>query len=354
MTTSVPVRPLVLTTFAPEPPGHVDNPFTMMLEQAITSVGFDTQRFTWKTAILGSYAIFHVHWPDSLVRGGSTLRSLVKCLMLAVLLLRLDLRKTRVVRTVHNLEPHESLNSAQKLLLRRLDRMTDYRIYLSASSMAEPCGEHASIIKMGRYTEWFADMNPVTMASTVVDKFGPELLFFGMVRPYKGVEDLIEAFAACDFPVQLRVVGKAKDEHYGDQLLQRTAELAHALLDLRFVDDNELWDVIKRADLVVLPFRNITNSGSLILALNAGKRVLMPDSPLAREMVEEFGSEWVCTYSGELAPQVIKGALSHLDDTARFPNGPDMPDRDWAVIGAQHADVYNSLLAGPDSSPTAD
>lgn len=103
-----------------------------------------------------------------------------------------------------------------------------------------------------------------------------ELLFFGFVRPYKGVDVLLEAIAAVRREdVRLSIVGEFWQKE--DATRARITALGlGARVDLvpRFVGEQEAAEYFARADLVVLPYRHATGSGIVAMAYHYGKPVL--------------------------------------------------------------------------------
>ncbi len=112
---------------------------------------------------------------------------------------------------------------------------------------------------------------------------GPmNLLFFGVIRPYKGLEDLIEAFellpAAVRDTLRLTVVGEPWEGY--DAPLRAIAASPVAdqitLVD-RYVTDAEVREHFAAADAVVLPYRRSSASGPLHVAMSAGLPVVVTD-----------------------------------------------------------------------------
>jgi glycosyltransferase involved in cell wall biosynthesis len=102
------------------------------------------------------------------------------------------------------------------------------------------------------------------------------VLFFGLVRPYKGVDLLVEAFAATPADAVLLVVGMPRTPIA--PLEQRARELGIAervRFVPRFVPDEELPFYFRRADVVALPYREIDQSGVLYTALAFGAPLLV-------------------------------------------------------------------------------
>jgi glycosyltransferase involved in cell wall biosynthesis len=121
-----------------------------------------------------------------------------------------------------------------------------------------------------------------------------ELLMFGIVRTYKGLDVLLEALSRVKSQtVRLTVVGEVWKE-VGDVRL-RIQELGiegKVELVQRYVTDAEAAEFFERADAVVLPYRSVTGSGVLPLAFYYGKPVAVSDLPGLSELVDE-GTGWV-------------------------------------------------------------
>lgn len=108
-----------------------------------------------------------------------------------------------------------------------------------------------------------------------------ELLFFGLVRPYKGLDILIEAAEKLrDLDVSVSVVGE-----FWFGLEQTRGELQRRKLDgffelvPRYVDDQEAAEYFARCDVVVLPYRSVSGSGVIPLAYRYERPVVVSDLP---------------------------------------------------------------------------
>jgi glycosyltransferase involved in cell wall biosynthesis len=102
---------------------------------------------------------------------------------------------------------------------------------------------------------------------------GPVVLFFGLLRPYKGLETLIDAFREVE-GAELWIVGNPRMDV---EPLRRLAGEARGRVRFvtRFVEDAELPAIFRRADLVVLPYRDAEHSGVLYTGLAFGKPLVL-------------------------------------------------------------------------------
>jgi glycosyltransferase involved in cell wall biosynthesis len=115
-------------------------------------------------------------------------------------------------------------------------------------------------------------------------------LFFGLVRPYKGLLDLLDALpqVLTNIAVKLVVVG----EIWGDAELYRARVRAHGLesqvqLIDRYVTNDETAMYFAAADLAVLPYREATGSGVLQLSFGLGVPVVATRTGGMDEVVED-------------------------------------------------------------------
>jgi glycosyltransferase involved in cell wall biosynthesis len=101
------------------------------------------------------------------------------------------------------------------------------------------------------------------------------VLFFGLLRPYKGLGTLLDAWGEA-LDAQLRIVGQPRMPL---EPLRRRAATSVSFAP-RFVSDGQLAACFRRADLVVLPYAHterFDQSGVLATALAFGKPVLASD-----------------------------------------------------------------------------
>jgi beta-1,4-mannosyltransferase len=299
--------------------------------------GVELRFFRWPAALLGHYDVLHVHWPELLIRDSRRpwLR-ILKRRLLDLLLLRLRLQRIPVVWTAHNLSPHEAGSPAEQRSLRRFARSIDLVVRLNAASRVD-AGREQVTVPHGHYRRPFA-------AHTRPGAEPGRVLYFGIIRAYKGVDALIDAFGDLSrTDARLRVVGDPHDG-WADVVTAAEARDPRVSSVLRFVDDRELVGEISRAQLVVLPYRGgMHNSGALLAALSLDRPVLVPESPTNAQLADEVGTGWVLQYSGELTAAVLAEALAATSACPAAP--PRLDARDWDEVGRRHREAYSRARA---------
>lgn len=193
-----------------------------------------------------------------------------------------------LVLTVHDTEPFHGAPSSKFQLvglmsaLRQFDHYivhTKYSKEILMRKLALP--EHrVTIIPHGVFTyyrELVNDSGKSEQASLSAGK--KKVLFFGVLKPYKGVDVLLEAFARLPEPVAretvLQIVGYPRMSVEPLQSLARRLGIEHRVFwDLRFVEEAEVAAYFSQADVIVLPYRRIDQSGVLMIALAFGKPIV--------------------------------------------------------------------------------
>lgn len=315
-------------------PGDTTNPYLVQLLGALPE-NVEVRYFSVRDALFSRYDLFHVHWPEYLLRHRTPLTTLVKQACMFLLLLRLWLMRVPVVRTLHNLRPHEQGGMTERLLLRWLDRLTTRRIRINAAERdPDPLTD---TILHGHYRDWFASRQ-------VPPSVNGRLLCFGLIRPYKGVETLIEAFGGlADTSATLRIVGRPVGPAMRQTVEDACAADTRIGARLEYVPDEVLAHEIGEAHCVVLPYREMQNSGALLLALSLGRPVLVPRSDANATLAAEVGEEWVRLYDGALDAEILAAALRALSEPHRQ-SAPDLSRRDWPRLGMQHHATYVAAL----------
>jgi len=295
--------------------------------------------FSWLTALFGRFEVFHVHWPEFLVRGPG---GAVRHLLAGALLDRLRRRRIPIVRTVHNVRPHAPGDARERRFLERVDRMTTLAIALNPVTPT-PEGVPTELILHGDYREPF---DGLPRSEPVPGR----LLAFGRIEPYKGIGELVGAFrelaqggsAAGPDRWTLRIVG-APSGSMREQLRRVFESDARVSGILRFVDDATLVAEVTAADRVILPYLSMDNSGAILVALSLGRQVIVPRTSVNEWLAAGVGPGWVVMYDGELTASTLGEVLRSLPPRPTTP--PDLRGRDWMTVAERHSEAYRRAIS---------
>jgi glycosyltransferase involved in cell wall biosynthesis len=190
----------------------------------------------------------------------------------------------RLVWTVHNVLPHDPVFADDVHARRLLLQASDLVLAHSHSALAELASLGAVVPRSVVIQHGPIDAMHSLGSRTIPGARGMprRFLFFGRVLEYKGVDDLLAAFVTLpgDVDARLTVVGQCDDP----RLRSRLSALARrsggrVVLRLERIPEEEVGQLLDAADVVVLPFRRVTTSGSAMLALTHGRPLIVPDLP---------------------------------------------------------------------------
>ncbi|GAA0964285.1 glycosyltransferase [Actinocorallia libanotica] len=219
--------------------------------------------------------LVHLHW----VWGFRLHRPDIARWWFMAVLATIALLGQRLVWTAHNVLPHSPVFDDDTAARRFLVRRADLVILHDAATRdalrrigAEP--RHDTVIPHGPYPAPPMPDRPPGEPRT--------FLFFGRIEPYKGVEELLTAFADVPGEARLVVAGDCPDRERAARLHAAADERVE--LRLGHVPENEIAALMAEADVVVLPFRAITTSGSALMALSHGRPLVVPDHDTLAEL----------------------------------------------------------------------
>jgi glycosyltransferase involved in cell wall biosynthesis len=180
---------------------------------------------------------------------------------------------------------------------------------------------------------------------------GPVVVYFGLIRPYKNVPLLIRTFRQLDDPkAKLCIAGKPDTPRLAREIEAAVGDDPRVKVVFEFIPDDEVQLYLRTADLMVLPFTEILNSGSALLALSFDCPVLIPNKGSMQELAQRVGKEWVQTYVGDLTIQILDQALRFALDIRRAARAP-LEQFDWALVAAQTLEAYQKTCAGQSPPP---
>ncbi len=306
-----------------------------MLHDAVGSVpGVTLVPFSWRTAVLGHYDVFHVHWPEALIGIGRPLKRTARQLLFVVVLTRQWIMGIPLVRTVHNLELPRDISRLQRAILLATERRTALRIRVNAMTEV-PGRAPVTTIVHGHYRDWFARF-PTS------DPVRGRIVFVGAIRRYKDVPALVQAFRdTSDTDLSLRVAGAPSTQELAAEVERAADGDARVHVAFGMLTDAELVDEVGRAELVVLPYREMHNSGSVLATLSLDRPVLVPDNAVNRALGDEVGPGWVHLFNWPLTGDDIEAAIK--DVRASPPAAvPNLTAREWDSTGQAHVAAFRS------------
>jgi len=275
----------------------------------------------------------------------------------------------KIVLTAHNVnvakrDGYDS--SINRLSLRVQYHLVDH-IFVHTDKMKEELvsefdvkKEKVSVIAFGiNNSVPDTELTPVQAKQKVrVSSSAKTILCYGRIRPYKGIEYLVAALRLTlrkDDSYRLIIAGeflKESREYWGQiqETIEREGLGERVIQEIRFIPDEETEIYFKAADVLVLPYTGVFQSGVLFLAYSFGLPVIATDIGSFRDDIVEGETGYVCR-SGDEAD--LARAIETYFDSSLFKN----LDRSraairefararnsWSAVGDETCNVYAQLM----------
>lgn len=356
-------------------PERTGNRYTVLLYRALQNVGLHyadvpmSLRAVLRQGPSRPFHYVHFHWPEVFFslrpRAPHRLFGFKGYFHLLVLWFALKLRGYRIVWTVHEVDVHDTAEFlwAHDLSRRLLWRLSDL-VFTHAASVRTAAERrwgqrrHLYVLPHGNYADAYPD---TVRREEARQRLGiPEqarvFVFFGNIRPYKGVEALLRAFQALQVqypPAHLIVAGRPHSEEYGQEIASASHGIANVHLVLDFIPDEEVQVYLRAADCLVAPYVHLETCGAVYLALTFDLPVIVTRAGSAMDLelldvgvlidrVEE--TEAALQHMLELSPVEWKALRQRVRSAAQR--------HSWAELGPRYRmafDLFEAEQQGRES-----
>lgn len=271
-------------------------------------------------------------------------------------------RGARIIWTAHNVRSHGALHPRIEavfwsLLVRLIDGWIALAPTASGVEAWLPGLARKPLVQIphGHYRPLFDDLPDQAQARERlgISPDAPVLAFVGRVASYKNIPELLRAFADWHATDAVLLIGGAPvDDEVAVDVARAAEGDARVLPLLRELSDHELAELVVAADVVVLPFEEITNSGSVLFALSLDRPVLTPAGTPITWMRDVVGARWVRFYERPLSTDDLEGAV----EAARSSSDRRAPLSafDWDDIARRTAQFFDRLLTDARVDAPAD
>lgn len=213
----------------------------------------------------------------------------------------------KVVFTFHNRLPHNTTDEKKARILKSYARWickhSDYIIILSRNSKAY-LKAYLTESEIEEKTRYIPHPNYIGVYSSAIQHnsypVGEQfrILFVGQISRYKNIGLILDtAQHFRNENICFHIAGKCSDSAYKEEIAGRAQTLHNVELDLRFVEDGELEQLLRQHHIMLLPYdtQSSMNSGTVILAFSNGRTVICPEI----STIQEFDMTDIYTYRYE-------------------------------------------------------
>jgi beta-1,4-mannosyltransferase len=296
--------------------------------------------------------VMHVHWISELIMrtvwSKHPLLFFLKYCLFGLDCWIVKIKGIRLIWTIHNKVSHESkqLHIKRELKLRRLLSRQAHKVILhSKEALIEinklygvNLDKKAEIIFHGNYDGCYPER-----ASLGIKNENIVLLFFGGLKPYKGIECLISAFNQNkNQHLKLVIAGEPHTIEYQEKIQALSSGNINILTHFKFLNDQELSDYLAMSNAIVLPFADTLTSGSAILSMTYGKALILSDAARVFGCVPDDGAAYFRD-TGELTRLLEPLDHSKLKNMGQT-NLEKANKMKWSDVGKLTTNAYLNLV----------
>src|SRR3954470_2938468 len=205
--------------------------------------------------------------------------------------------------------------------------------------------DRVRVIPHGAFDYLTRQEDEMPLPADLRDVQGPVILAFGLIRPYKGTDVLLEAFSRVERG-ELWIVGMPRMPM--DELRELADRVPGRVRFIdRFIPDNEIPAFMRRADLVVLPYRNIEQSGVLYTALAFGRPLVLSSVGGFTEIGRRGAARLVPPEDPDALAEAINELVADRDTAAALAAGAEREAStvsNWDRIAQSTISLYRDLL----------
>ena len=329
------------------------NPYQMLLKQELNKLGvrvIGNPPLRLLRVLIGrdGLDLVHVHWPHG------TYKTTLQFLHVLTVLIAYRLLKNNIVWTVHELDAYESSHPRRDAWFRSVVMKLSRRLIVHGEHTRKVLLEQygftrpIDVVQHPSYIGWYKD--EVTREQARAKLGLPDdarvYLYFGYIKPYKGVENLIQAFGKISAEgAILLIAGKPLNETIKQEVEAMAATAGRVRTFLGYIADNDIQDFFRSADVVVFPFKNTQTSGSLMLAMSYGCPIIAPRIATLPEYVDSnMGLLFDPETPGALENALVSASSAPLSSMAVNARRRAETLR-WDVMARSHLATYHSVTA---------
>lgn len=368
------------------------NPYHFLLKRALGAPGVnvrvsgaDPSTLIWRDvrraekAAAGSHAggaggssgargridVVHIHWlPQPMVAPGLGKTILKSSAFIAQLAL-LRLSGKRLVWTAHDLKNHENTHAWFDRRASRAVARLCHRVIAHCEAAREDLGAHfgswilprVRVVPHGSYEDFYGPTKDRAQARAELG-LPPDarvLVFLGNIRPYKGVNELVERFRRIHGDrLRLVIAGRAWDEDVNRQVRDRIGDDARIVYRPGFVPVEQVSTYMSACDAAVFPYRDILTSGAVLLAMTFGRACVAVRKACIKETLDAQGSYLYEPGDPDGLEQAMRRAcdapMTELEALGRH-NLALAAALGWPTIAQRTRRVYDELLTSGASNP---
>jgi len=285
----------------------------------------------------------------------NALTSIIRGALFIIDLFVVSVSKTGLVWTVHNKYHHENE-------FRRTERVVNEAAFLFANEVTVKCESAARIlddeyilahwsefhiVRDGSYHRVYPDniSRETARQKHLIKQDDFVYLYFGSIREYKGVDTLIKASKKIDADnIQIWIVGNPANTEIKENIKQMASQIPYIKIEFDYIPADSVQEYFNMADVLVLPYKDILNSGGVYLGLTFGMPIISPSKGCIPATLPAENSGLLYDGScGELVNSMQKARDNSDLERISAANYRQGREYDWETPAKQLSQLYRTV-----------
>jgi len=318
------------------PDWSIHNPYQKLLYDEMKAAGISCYglqgtdfTFSWIFKNRLNFKFIHLHWLHGIYNLHNSGLYWANLMTIALKIIFARLIGYNILWTIHNIVPHDTANYNFEMISRKIISKIVNIIIVhcdyarnTVTKLWAIDSKKVKVVPHGSYIGYYPNNISRSYARQILnisdDQF--TFLFFGLLRPYKGIKDLLISYSEVrklKHNISLIIAGNPHNEIIRNEV-ESMAITEGISLHLRHIQDNDVQLFFNACDIVVLPYLKFLTSGAAILALSFGKPVIAPAKACIPELLDET-TGFLYQKQSELT-MVMKKAATNAADISQFSN----------------------------------
>lgn len=286
------------------------NPYQVKLEEGLKKHGVEVAKggggrffpILWAIKTKGKPDVLHLHWTDPYLVCENWYKSVQFTCRFFLEIFLIKCLGIKLVWTIHNLFQHEKKIRGEwfvnKLLVGLSNQVIVHAVFseeeiIKTYGLSKKVREKINIVPHGHFIDSYENSVSQDQARDTlgIDRNSKVFLYFGMIRPYKGIGELLNGFRGIkSSSANLLIVGEPKSNELKEEILKHAKSDERIQPVLCHVPSDSIQIYMNASDCVVFPFQKIFTSGSVLLAMSFGKAIIAPALNFLQEVLDPEGA----------------------------------------------------------------
>lgn len=352
------------------PPINLE-PYLRLLYRNVAGKGIDVLDSNWRIASLRllflrrRIRIVHIHWLEHYFKSSNPLVTACASFVFISQFIFIKMIGLKIMITLHNVVPHERVFPRVEHVifawaLHLSDGIIVHNDYSKrfTEEVYKIKARKISVIPHGNFINYYPDNITSTEEAKrtlgiLPDKF--VLLFFGIIRPHKGIGLLTSSFEEAvkkNPQLFLVIAGKCLNTRLRTELIRFQAHFPeNCKIKLNHIPDNEVTTFMRAANVGMLPYHKVTTSGAAILFMSYGLPLIVSGLPAMRETLGNASATYFVRDDPKSLEEAILAASrkAKLSDSDRKEILESAKLLDWSEIADATVAAYHNLISKPQS-----